>query len=98
MNKIIIALTLCLVVLTGCEEPTPYNKVSGEIVKKEVFHGKGGASRYLEISYPVGENNKFQIDSYYIKEEKEFNKYKVKEKVTIYVNNEGIGGVVKENK
>ena len=92
MKKTLLALSL-IFILSGCESPK-YDKVGGEVVGKNIYDGRYGVSYYIEISYPVGDG-KFSISEVDVGKE-DYNKYKTGDKVTTYVNEDGIGTFVKE--
>lgn len=93
MKKLFLIISLIILpLLTSCE-PQQYTKTSGEVVGKSVTGGRYGDSYYISVSYPMS-NGKFAIDDSNVDKE-DFDSYHINDKVTIYVNDNGIGLISK---
>lgn len=97
MKKLFLSLlltTMVLLTLTGCLEPSQFSKTDGEVIDKKIVEERFGDSYYIVVAYPFEEGDKFIVENVYV-EKDEFNNYKPKDKVTLYVNKNGIGQIVK---
>lgn len=91
MRKVIIGLALAIL-LSGCE-PDIYTKGEGQVVGKDVSGGRGGSSYYIKVAYPLSDG-KFTVGYFYLPKET-YESYNVGDKVIVYGNKDGIGGVTK---
>lgn len=92
MKKLLLIILL-IPMLCSCQ-PVSYVKVNGEVVGKEISGGKYGDSYYINISYPIS-GGKFAIDSYNVQDKDIYNDFHLKDKVTVYANEDGIGEILK---
>lgn len=98
MKKLLLALLMVALILTGCiKESTPeeYIKTTGEVTNKISESGRFGTNYYVQVSYKVN-SERYRIDKVFIGNDKNMlEDYKLKDEVTVYVNRKGIGSIVK---
>jgi hypothetical protein len=94
MKRIIAGIALIMLLLAGCsqEPPQKYDKATGEVVGKMVSGSRYGDSYYITVSYPIG--SKFAIDKLNVGKSV-YDSLAVKDKVTVYVNDKGVGEITK---
>jgi hypothetical protein len=94
MNKIFVCIALAITLLAGCGESQQYEKVAGEVISKHITGGRYSDIYYIVVSYPSG-GGKFTIDDIDVGDKTNYDNYNVKDKVTVYVNENGIGEITK---